>query len=357
MKINPDNLHKEGFEPMFEPRHYLNPYLMFYKMYGYVPSKRIFHDIDKKELLKVLKTKFNPGSDAILVSDTWKKDEQTHLNTVVISLEKELFVFFSSGGPYEPCVEILYGPNLELGRLEDLSKLISSVDEKDERPRLYLLCAEHFGLDVRPFEIRKTELDIQTHYNEDFEPIHERIFNRLKGEKDKGIVLLYGEPGTGKTSYIRYLISNLENKKMIYVPPDLAPKIADPGLLSLLAENPDSILIIEDAESILMERSEAGDGAISNLLNLADGLLADCLNIQILCTFNVPLAKVDKALLRKGRIIASYEMKKLNQAKTASLIKRIYGTEYDGEGLSLADIYNFGDPSFLHGKKPIGFRN
>ena len=43
---------------------------------------------------------------------------------------------------------------------------------------------------------------------------------------------------------------------------------------------------------------------MSDLLNISDGLLADFLHVQVICTFNHPLSMVDSALLRKGRLIA-----------------------------------------------------
>ncbi len=345
-----------GLDDMFDRSPYVNPYFIYYKAYGKVPNKRVFHDADKTELLEVLKKKFNVAEKSILRSDTWKKESQGQLHTVLFTIAEGIMIYFNPGVTYEPCVEILYHSGMSVEFMDSLVQLISSTHKPEEKPTLYLLCAEHFGLDVRPFEISRSNIDLNTHYNEDFLPVHERIHKRLQTEKDKGLVLLHGEPGTGKTTYIRHLISVLDKKKMIYVPPDLAHRIADPNLLSLLAENPDSILIIEDAENILMERSEVSSGAMSNLLNLADGLLADCLNIQIICTFNIPLHKVDKALTRKGRIIASYEMNKLSRERTSELIKKLHNEEYHGQGLSLSDIYNWGDPDFTKPAASIGFR-
>jgi hypothetical protein len=350
-------LHQAGLDDMFEKSPYVNPYFIFYKTYGKVPCKRVFHDTDKQELLAVLKQKYSVKDSQILRSDSWKKEgEQPQLHTILFPIAEGVMIYFNPGVSYEPCVEILYHTGMSEEFMNTLVNLISSTHKSEEKPTLYLLCAEHFGLDVRPFEINKSSIDIQKHYNNDFIPVHERIFKRLQTEKDKGLVLLHGEPGTGKTTYIRHLISVLDKKKMIYVPPDLAHRIADPNLLSLLAENPDSILIIEDAENILMERSEVSSGAMSNLLNLADGLLADCLNIQIICTFNIPLHKVDKALTRKGRIIASYEMNKLNAEKSAVLIKELHQETYSGPALSLSDIYNWNDPDFTKPISSIGFR-
>jgi len=43
-------------------------------------------------------------------------------------------------------------------------------------------------------------LSIANNYNDDFELINERIIRTLNKE-DKGLYLLHGNPGCGKTSY------------------------------------------------------------------------------------------------------------------------------------------------------------
>ena len=61
------------------------------------------------------------------------------------------------------------------------------------------------------------------------------------------------------------------------------------------------ILIIEDAERVISDRESNGSPAgVSNILNLTDGILGDCLNIQVIATFNMKREKIDQALLRKG---------------------------------------------------------
>ncbi len=74
----------------------------------------------------------------------------------------------------------------------------------------------------------------------------------------------------GKTHYIRYLIHEIEDKTLIYVPPDMAKEISSPEFLPFLMQYQDSILIIEDAENIIKDRNETliPSQAVANLLNL-----------------------------------------------------------------------------------------
>ncbi len=51
--------------------------------------------------------------------------------------------------------------------------------------------------------------------------------------------------------------------------------------------------------------------AVSNILNLLDGLMDDSLHQPIIATFNCEISKIDTALLRNGRLNANHEFKKL----------------------------------------------
>ncbi|MGO8056094.1 hypothetical protein, partial [Rhizobium leguminosarum] len=68
-----------------------------------------------------------------------------------------------------------------------------------------------------------------------------------------------------------------------------------------------------------MDRKYNNSSSVSNLLNISDGLLADFLNVQLVCTFNSSLTFIDTALLRKGRLIAKYEFGKLGITKAQLL--------------------------------------
>ena len=102
-----------------------------------------------------------------------------------------------------------------------------------------------------------------------------------------------------------------------------------------------SILIIEDAERVISDRETNGSSAgVSNILNLTDGILGDCLNIQVLATFNMKKEKIDKALLRKGRLIAEHKFDKLSIDDTNKLLKHLEKDYVATESMCLADIYN-----------------
>ena len=156
------------------------------------------------------------------------------------------------------------------------------------------------------------------HYGEGFGEFHINLLDRLD-KNTKGLVLLHGEPGTGKTQYIRILLKELAalNKSIIYAPPSISANLTEPAMIEFISswimdEERDCILLIEDAEPLLESRDNTGRSTgISNLLNMTDGLLNDILGLTVIATFNTQISKIDSALLRPKRLLARKEFKKL----------------------------------------------
>ena len=72
---------------------------------------------------------------------------------------------------------------------------------------------------------------------------------------------------------------------------------------------------------------------------MSDGILNDLLNVQIICTFNVSVKKLDSALLRPGRLIARKEFKALSVIDANRLAQRIGVKHHFTEPATLGEIY------------------
>lgn len=226
--------------------------------------------------------------------------------------------------------------------VESINKKISKyVKDPKIKSKISLVTSSRSGLSTVEQNIKPTEINIPLNYGEGFVKIHEKIVEKLNEDKGKGLVLLHGVPGTGKTNYIRHLCGKL-NKEIIFLPPFMADSIASPDFITFLLEHTNSILVIEDAEKVVLDRE--GDGSsrqgVSNLLNITDGLLSDCLSIQIIATFNTSRDRIDKALLRKGRLIAEWKFDSLSVEDTNKLLESLGREERTNKPLTLTEIYN-----------------
>jgi len=135
--------------------------------------------------------------------------------------------------------------------------------------------------------------------------------------------------------------------------------LSEPSIIPFLMEHKNSILIIEDAEKVISDREINGSSAgVSNILNITDGILGDCLNIQIVATFNMKKEKIDKALLRKGRLICEHKFTPLSVENSNKLLKHLGKTKTVDKPTSLADIYHIDeDLARVENKIQIGFKN
>jgi hypothetical protein len=228
--------------------------------------------------------------------------------------------------------------------------------ENVDAKKAFLVVNGVTGLKLRDFDIKEMKLDVEKHYNDDFQLVHTEVEKFLNND-DSGLIILHGKHGTGKSSYIRH-IAGMTDKKVIYFTSDMAQQIASPNFIPFIMERKGSVIVLEDCEELLVARSGRGSVniGITNILNMSDGLLGDALNLKFVCTFNAPLRDIDKALLRKGRLVARYEFNDLAPEKANALIaEQNLDVPQQLSPISLADLYHYEKPAFEQTKRAIGF--
>ncbi len=333
--------------------HFIDTKSFYLHEFGTLPNVTIIRQVDYEKAYASIKKEY-----AAQIEEEYHytainpKKEKEEKEESVIRLKEQIMLEMGDG-----YAELYY--NNATGPLYKslVAKLSGMRGGKRTRPQeINLITKGDYGLELTKMDVKRTKLDIDLFYEDDFKEVHNTIIKRLNKKDDKGIVLLHGIPGTGKTTYLRYLVGKMK-KKVLFVPPDMAAHIVNPDLVKLLIENPNCVLIIEDAENIIMQRQPGSDSAVSNLLNISDGLLSDFLNVQIICTFNSSLSVVDSALLRKGRLIAKYEFGKLSVPKAQRLSEFANSKLRVITPMTVAEIMNQEEKGYEQERPRIGFRS
>lgn len=325
-----------------------------YYMYAYqqVPCITWVDQVNTEKVLKYIRAEYEGAITGIFQYSKYNRKRRKSLYSTTIILLKENCLV-ELGVDY---CEILH-THKDYDMADALMKEVSQFKRREKKKdfEINLVAKDNYGLELKTMDIKKTKLNLELYYEDEFIEVDKTIRNRLMKKDDKGIVLLHGLPGTGKTTYLRYLIGRLK-KKVLFLSPAVAGNIMNPDFMDLLIDNPNSILIIEDAENVIMDRRVSNDSSVSNLLNISDGLLADFLSVQLVCTFNHPVSMVDSALMRKGRLIAKYEFGKLSVAKGQRLSNHFGFDTIINKPMTIAEIANQHEKDSKEKMEVIGFR-
>jgi hypothetical protein len=158
------------------------------------------------------------------------------------------------------------------------------------------------------------------------------------GEVPQGgrVLLLTGVPGTGKTHAIRALFHEWRTWCRVHVVIDperffgsaeymtdvlrsaeVRTERSKPRLRAVDSAPAEpsigpgwNLIVCEDADDFIhaQARRHVG-GGMGRLLNLADGLVGQGLNVAVLLTSNLRTAEIDPALMRPGRCLAAIDFK------------------------------------------------
>lgn len=179
---------------------------------------------------------------------------------------------------------------------------------------------------------------------------------------DRGIpyrrgYLLYGPPGSGKSSFIQSLAGELDFSVAMVNLSEMG--MTDDKLAFLLTKLPKrSILLLEDADAAFVNRRQRDtDGysgatvTFSGLLNALDGLAAGEERIAFLTTNHID--RLDAALIRPGRVDMTIRIGEATKYQAAQIWDRFYGdidTDHTGRERFLARLEELG----LFGVMPDG---
>jgi hypothetical protein len=203
-------------------------------------------------------------------------------------------------------------------------------------------------IDAAPWE------KIQANYSRPVARTLERLMS-LDGSVVPGrLLLLHGEPGTGKTTALRALAQQWRSWCQVDCVLDPERLFSDPAyLMSVALGSGDDdeprwrLLMLEDCDELVSGEAKASAGqSLSRLLNLTDGLLGQGRHALIAITTNEDLATLHPAVIRPGRCLASIKVGRLPYAEATAWLGSAAGI--GSEGATLAELY-----ALKTGAKPV----
>ncbi len=237
---------------------------------------------------------------------------------------------------------------------------------KHHLPGFLLLSSSFGGIDAERIELDSPVIldsnDLEVHYGREFVEWEKRYVARLS-ERRYGITLFQGPTGCGKTTFIKHLISTLQNNhRFFFIPVASFDMITSSDMTEFWLREQrrfpsfKRVIILEDCEKLFADRSNGSGDRFSNILNLSDGLLGEFQKVQILCTSNIALNELDDALKRPGRLIAHRKFDRMKPAQAQRLAKEKGLKLQQQEDYSLAEIY-YGEDDLLDSlsERKIGF--
>lgn len=274
-----------------------------------------------------------------------------------VLIEAQFVILYDSTNPYH--LDAL--KNL----VDKFNKNVIFAKYQTTSSYINLVVQENNQIKLKSYNIKKPVINLELSYGEEFANLYPSIVENITKE-EKGLWIFHSDPGAGKSILIRSIIAEVnerfndsdnEDARIIYLPSEMVKLLEEPTFIPFISQYPGSVLVIEDADIALQSREQYGR-IVQTVLNLTDGILSDCLQIKIIATFNCALDKIDKALLRKGRLQLRHEFLNLDQERAIKLAESL-GLDptplKDKESWSLADVYNLDkDPTPLV-KKKTGF--
>jgi hypothetical protein len=304
----------------------LNDFLYCWEQFGTRPNKIVIHNnYSGKSFLDVIKTHTSdstkvieviPSDDQFVINEKAfsKINDDIYCSFIVIdknldtSIVSELTFFFSNKEIFE---EIQ-------GIIEELNSCLLDFCEEHAN-NLNTISIGQNGVEIEPIE---TEFDIDSfdlYYSKKTTKEINKLLKEIKKSK-KGLSILYGERGTGKTSVINYLAHKLD-RIVIFIPNNMIEStINSPDFRKFLKRYDRPVIVIDDCEMLLSEYFTKSNLFSNNLLQMIDGLLSDSIETNVITIFNVEdEEEIDHCLLECNNLIKVINFDKLSGEESTEL--------------------------------------
>lgn len=249
--------------------------------------------------------------------------------------------------------------------IESVDKLISTINQfeiRDEsedvhnKSNLFSLFIGQSGFEIDPINVDSDKLDnFDLYYNDvDLKQL-DKLSKKIK-KSNKGISIIYGERGTGKTTVVKYFSKKISDKNFIFIPTTLFDvTINNPEFRNFIKKNKNSVIVLDDCELYFSDLYSKSNQFTNNLLQLTDGIDSDDLSINLLLILNCEKeSEIDGHLIDSNNILDLVKIDYLQKEKIVELLKFLDKKMKVRTPTKLIDVLK-NKPHFGNGEE-IGFK-
>ncbi len=328
---------------------------IFMHLYRELPNVySISFAIDVEQVLKKLQKKFNlTDEDFIIKNEEACKDDWLKVNysasDYLLRIKDRILLYVSAAK-----TEVYYSPDIDFVQVKDLVKVLKSKSraKRQAHRSFFLLRTDSGNFSLEKIEFAGTDIDLSLFFNEDIIDFHNSLIDFLKDKNRRGIALIYGKHGSGKTAYLKYLIAN-SDLKFILLPRSVYSSLDSVRLYSFLRDFRDAVLILEDCDNLLSGMAKTNP--LTGFLQNAEGLLADNYSYKLICTTSLAEHQINPEYIRKAPEILRYNMRELARNRVIALRKKM-GLDVNVNGAMTLDQALNPENKIFRSKK-LGFNS
>lgn len=301
-----------------------NEFLFCLSKFGKIPNRLTIQNSYNIESLDKLEIKNNINIDSELIPSL---DDYIENDRVFCLLSDNIFLSYiilnkQSEAPILSDICFYYKDE---DNINYISSILNDIEKFSVIPGIENNNQE-YGLNIIGVQNGTLSLSNINTNVDDFEIYYSKFtVNKIKSflkniTKDNGISVFYGEVGTGKTEFIKYL-PGLLNKNVFFIPNTVIEHtLLNPEFINFLTNYQDSVLVIDDFE-IFMD-SNRSLSIINSITQLTDSLISNLIKVNIILISNTNLSDIEDIFI-SNNFIDFIEFTKLNKDEAEELSKKI----------------------------------
>jgi AAA+ ATPase superfamily predicted ATPase len=307
----------------------LNDFLYCWDIFGKRPNKIVIHNtystkpfakiVSEHSIEKNIFTEILPNDEDFTINDKIISNlgDDVYLSYIVIdrnqdnSIVSDIVFFYKSQESSKKVQSII----------EELNDCLVDFCEEETNNLNTIALSTQSGLEIEPIELDDDFENFDHYYSSNTGKSVEKLIKKIK-KSNKGLSVLYGERGTGKTSVINYIASKLD-RIVIFIPNNLIEHtVNNPDFRKFIKKFQKPVIVLDDCELTLSDYYNRTNITTNNILQMVDGFLSDTMEVNIICIFNTDDEDdIDEALLDCNSLIDVIEFEYLSGEESEELSK------------------------------------